>query len=74
MRIDHCRLDIFVAEPFLHGPDIVALLEQMLSKAVPNGMTPDASGELCRTTGMAHGRLQTTLAGVMPADTPHAGV
>jgi hypothetical protein len=31
-------------------------------------MTPDACGEPCRTTGPAHGPLQPTVMGVMPAD------
>jgi hypothetical protein len=31
-------------------------------------MTPEACGEPCRTTGPAHGPLQPTCMGVMPAD------
>jgi hypothetical protein len=46
----------------------------MRRKAVPNGMTPEAYGEPCRTTGPAHGPLQPTLIGVMPADDSCPGV
>jgi hypothetical protein len=67
-RIDHRRLHIVVAQPCVHRPDLIALLEQRRRNAVPNGMTPDACGEPCRTTGPAHGLLQPTRMGVMPAD------
>jgi hypothetical protein len=74
MRIHHCRLDIVVAQPCVHRPDLIALLEQMRRKAVPKGMTTDACGEPCRTTGPAHGPLHTTFMGVMPADDSRPGV
>jgi hypothetical protein len=32
MRIDHRRFHIFMAQEFLHRPDIIALLEQMRRK------------------------------------------
>jgi hypothetical protein len=74
MRIHHRRLHIFVAQEFLHRPDVVALLEQMRRKAVPQGVTTDAFGEPCRTTGPTDGPLQPTLMGVMPADDPRPWV
>ena len=74
MCIDHRRLHIFVAQQFLDRPDIIALLQQMRRKAVPQGVTTDAFGEPCRTTGLAHGPLQPTLMGVMPADSPCTGI
>jgi hypothetical protein len=67
-RIPHRRLDIVVAQPCVHRPDLVALLEQRRRNAVPNGMTPEACGEPRRTTGPAHGPLQPTCMGVMPTD------
>jgi hypothetical protein len=73
-RIPHRRLDIVVAQPCVHRPDLVALLEQMRRNAVPNGMTTEACGEPCRRTGPAHGALHTTLMGMMPADDPCTGV
>jgi hypothetical protein len=72
-RIPHGRLDIVVAQPCVHRPDLIALLEQIRRNAAPNGMTPDACGEPCRTTGPAHGPLQPTCMGVMAADDPCPG-
>jgi hypothetical protein len=77
MRVNHRRLHIFVTQQFLHGPNIVALLEQMQQmrrKTVAKGMTTDAFGDLCRTICLAHGPLQTTLTDVMAADGRRAGV
>jgi hypothetical protein len=72
--LDNCRLHIFVAQELLHRPDIIALLEQMRCKAMPQSVTTDAFGEPCRTTGSAYGPLQPTLMGVMAADDPRARV
>jgi hypothetical protein len=54
MRIDHRRLHIFVPQPFLHRPDIVALLEQMRGNTVPKGVATNAFGEPDRTTYLAN--------------------
>ena len=56
-HISHRRLPSVVAQPCVHRPDLVALLEQMRRNAVPNGMTTEACGEPCRTTDPAHGPL-----------------
>ena len=74
MRINHRRLHIFVAQPCVHRPDLVALLEQMRRNAVPNGMTTEACGARCRTSGPVNSPLHTTLTGAMPADGPRARV
>jgi len=60
MRIDHRRLHIFVPQPFLHRPDIVALLEQMRGNTVPQGMATDAFGEPDRTTHLANETVEKT--------------
>jgi hypothetical protein len=73
-RLPHRRLDIVVAQPCVHRPDNVALLEQRRRNAVPNGMTPEACSEPCHATGPAHGPLHPTCMGVMPADDPCPGV
>lgn len=70
MRIDPRRLHSFVAQEFLHRPDIIALLEEVGRKAMPQGVTTDALGEPCRMTGPTDGPLQPTLMGVMAADDP----
>jgi hypothetical protein len=62
-----------VAQPCVHRPDLIALLEQMRRNTMLNGMTTEVCGELCRTTSPAHGRLHTTLTGMMPADGRRAG-
>src|SRR4030095_15431123 len=67
-RISHRRLPSVVAQPCVHRPDLIALLEQRRRNAVPNGMTTEACGEPCRTTGPAQGALHPTFMGVMPAD------
>ena len=74
MHIHHRRLRIFVAQQFLHRPNIIALLEQLRRKAVSKGMTADAFGEPCHTTGPTDGPLQPTLMGVMAADDPRLWV
>jgi hypothetical protein len=71
-RIPHRRLQIVVAQPYMPHPDLIALLEQRRRSTMPNGMTTEVCGELCRTTSPAHGRLHTMLMGVMPADSPRA--
>jgi hypothetical protein len=35
MRVDHRRSDVLVPQEFLHGPNIVTILQQVRSKAVP---------------------------------------
>ena len=35
MRVDHGRSDVLVPQEFLHGPNIVTILQQVRSKAVP---------------------------------------
>jgi hypothetical protein len=74
MPMHHRRLHILVAQQCLHRPDLVALLEQMRRNVMPKGMTTDAFGEPCRTTGRANGPVQPTFMGVMSADDPRPGV
>jgi hypothetical protein len=73
-RIDHRRLHIVVAQPCLHYPAIVALLERMRRNAVPQGMTADAFGEPSHSTRSTDGPWQSTLMGVMAADDPRPWV
>ena len=35
VRVDHGRSDVLVPQEFLHGPNIVTILQQVRSKAVP---------------------------------------
>src|SRR5262245_49953113 len=68
MRIDHRSLDILVSQEFLHGPDIVALLQQLRGEAVSEGMATDALVEPHRTPCLTYSLLQTTLTHVMATD------
>jgi hypothetical protein len=42
MGVDHRGFDIFMAEEFLHGADIVAMLQQLRRKTMAKGMTTDS--------------------------------
>jgi hypothetical protein len=45
MGINHRGFDIFVAEEFLDGADVVAVLQEVSGKGVPKGVTTDARGD-----------------------------
>lgn len=36
--IDHGRFDVFMAQKFLHGANIITILQEMGGEAVPQGM------------------------------------
>ena len=38
MGVDHCRGHIFVAQQLLHSANIISILQQMCSEAVPKGV------------------------------------
>ena len=46
VSVDHCRLDVFVTELFLHGADVVTSFKQMGGKAVTKSMTTPVLGNL----------------------------
>ena len=51
VRVDHRRGDVFMAEQFLHSPDVIAGFQQMGGEAVPERMTTDGFvdlGHFCR--------------------------
>jgi len=41
MRVDHCGLNIGVAEQFLDGSDIISVFQKMGCKAVPKSVNRD---------------------------------
>ena len=49
VRVDHRGADIVVTEKFLHGPDVVVVLEQVRGKGMTQGMRARA---LCETRGV----------------------
>jgi hypothetical protein len=40
MGVDHCRLDALVTQQLLHGPDVIAVQEQMGGEGVPQSVSP----------------------------------
>jgi hypothetical protein len=44
MRVDHGRLDFFVTERFLNGPNVVPMFAQMRGEGIPESMVGAALG------------------------------
>ena len=59
MGIDHCGFDVFVAEEFLDGADVVAILQQVGGEGVAKGMGADALGDASLAGGLFDGFVQT---------------
>ena len=38
MRVDHCRLNVLMAQQFLNRADVVASLQQVRGERVPQGV------------------------------------
>ena len=49
MGIDHCRLDVLMAEKNLNRPDIVPVLQQIRGEGMPKRVAADASDETSLT-------------------------
>lgn len=58
MGVDHCGLDIFVAEQFLDGTNIVASFKQMGGKRMAKGVWPDRFVGEAGQAGGVNGFLQ----------------
>src|SRR3712207_3922591 len=74
MCVHHGRFDIRMAEQFLDGADIVALLKQPRRKAMPEGMAAYRlrdPGEFGRRT---HRLLQAAFIDMVPPSDVRAGV
>ena len=52
MGVDHSSLDILMAEQFLDGADIVAVLEQVRGEGMPEGVRCD---RLVNTSRLSEG-------------------
>ena len=55
--IDHGGFDVFVAEEFLDGADVVAALEEVGGEGVAEGVATDALRDGCRSHGLFEGFL-----------------
>ncbi len=61
-------------QQFLHGADIVAILQQMCGEAMAEGVAGDALGDACPAGGLSDSFLQTALVHVMAAHGVGTGV
>ena len=68
MGIDHRRFDVFVAEEFLDGANIVPGFQQVGRKAMAEGVRGDLFGEASGLGCGAHGFLHAAFVQVMPAE------
>ena len=67
MGVDHGGGHTFVAKKFLHGADIVAVLEEMSSKKVPEGVAAGGFGQARHANGVFDGVLEIAFGDVMAA-------
>ncbi len=58
MRVNHRRAHVLMAEQFLDGPDVVALLQEMGREGVPEGMKSGEAKEVLRQRSRAPFALQ----------------
>jgi hypothetical protein len=58
--IDHGGFDIFMPQEFLHGADIVAVLQQVGSEAMAKGMAADPFANACLQDSLLERLLQAT--------------
>jgi len=54
MGIDHRGFDVFVAQKFLDGADVIAVLEQVGGEAVAKGVRPHRFDDAGLLSGFAH--------------------
>jgi hypothetical protein len=59
MGVNHSRSYILMTQQFLHGANVVAILQKMGSKAMAEGMATDSFGNL----GLVHCSLESFLDG-----------
>ena len=67
MGVNHCRGDVFVSEQFLHRTDVVATLQQVRGKTMPECVAAGGLGNPGGANGVFHGVLQIFLRHMMPA-------
>jgi hypothetical protein len=63
-----------MAEEFLHGADIVAMLQQLRRKTMAKGMTTDSFIYFRQTPSEFNGLLQTTFIKMMATDNTAAWI
>jgi hypothetical protein len=65
MGVDHGRLDVFVPEQFLNGPDVVPLLQEVGGEGVAEGVARRMLGDPRLTGRELDSPLDEGLIGVM---------
>ena len=66
--VDHGGFDVFVAEEFLDGSDIVAGLEEVGGEGVAEGVGGDVFVDFCEAGGFLDGALNGGFVDVVAAD------
>jgi len=72
--VDHGGFDVFVAEQFLHGANVVAILEQVGGETVAEGVRGDAFVDFCGLGGGFDGFLESSFVDVVALGDAGAGV
>jgi hypothetical protein len=72
--VDHGGFDIFVAEEFLDGADVVAVLEQVGGKGVAESVATDALLDTCGTDSLFESFLQAAFVKVVAAAVTSSGI
>jgi hypothetical protein len=72
--VDHGGRDILVAQQFLDGADVVAVLEQVGGEAVAKDVWDDGLGDVGSSGGLAHGPLDQSLVSMVATGLPGSGV
>jgi len=67
MRVEHGRADVLVAQQFLNGPDVIAVLEQMGGERVPERVAGSRFHQARPADGLLDGPLQDNLVEVVPS-------
>ena len=68
VSVDHGGADILVAQQLLHGPDVVAVFQQVGCKAVPESMAADRFLDTGKPHGLFHCPMQSGLVKMVPTD------
>jgi len=74
VSVNHRRFHVLVSKQFLHGADVVPILQQVGGKTIPEGLTGDALVDPCLTGCFLNRLLQAALAHMMATDNARARV
>lgn len=65
MGINHRSFDIFVTKQFLDGADVVAILQEVSSEGMAEGVTTDPFCDFGTSDGLLKGFLESTFVQVI---------